>query len=118
MKKETLVTEVVTGVQERLSDVIMEIGCLNTDCESALFVIREIMETISKKPVKTEMDVFDLQERMERIDSFAIIAYDYLNKIQSCISDIVLRERQTLHESVEGRQEIKNGVPEISGRGI
>lgn len=93
MEKETLATEVITEMQERLSNVISEINSLDLDCDKALFVLTEVMISVDRKSPKTEKDIYDLCEKMERIDSLAGIAYDYISKLQSCITDIVLRER-------------------------
>ena len=80
-------------MQERLSNVISEINSLDLDCDKALFVLTEVMISVDRKSPKTEKDIYDLCEKMERIDSLAGIAYDYISKLQSCITDIVLRER-------------------------
>ncbi|HIY02389.1 MAG TPA: hypothetical protein IAA26_11180 [Candidatus Blautia faecipullorum] len=93
MEKETLATEVIKETQERLMNVITEIDCLDCDCAKAMFVVDEIMELIDVKPPVTEADVRHLHESMKRMDSFAGIMRDYIDKIQSCISDIVIRER-------------------------
>ncbi len=95
MKKETLATEVTKEAQERLINVVTEIDCLDLDCDKALFVINEMMELINRKPIETEKDVYRLQDSMERLDNLAGIAHDYISKIQSSISDIVIRERNT-----------------------
>lgn len=99
MEKETLATEVITEMQERLSNVISEIDSLDSDCDKALFMLTEVMISVDRKTPKTGKDIYDLCEKMERIDSLAGIAYDYISKIQSCITDIVLRER---NRSVSG----------------
>ncbi|MFR7972220.1 MAG: hypothetical protein ACLU8C_07635 [Lacrimispora saccharolytica] len=101
MEKDTLATEVITEMQDRLINVVSEIDSLDIDCEHALFIITEIMETISKKPIETEKDVYDMFEKMDRIDSLCGIAYDYVSKIQSSISDIVIRERSGKHNKGE-----------------
>lgn len=79
--------------QERLKNVITEIDCLDCDCDKAKFVIKEMMELIDIKPPETKEDIYHLHESMERIDLFSGIIFDYIDKIQSCISDIVIRER-------------------------
>ena len=53
MKQKTLATEIIKETQERLINVVFEIDSLDIDCEHALFVITEILETISKKPIET-----------------------------------------------------------------
>ena len=101
MEQKSLATEIVTEMQERLVNVVSEIDSLDIDCEHALFVITEILETISKKPIETEEDACDMLDKMDRIDSLCGIAYDYVSKIQSCISDIVIRERGGKHNKGE-----------------
>ena len=101
MEQKSLATEIVTEMQERLVNVVSEIDSLDIDCEHALFVITEILETISKKPIETEEDACDMLDKMNRIDSLSGIAYDYVSKIQSCISDIVIRERSGKHNKGE-----------------
>lgn len=118
MKKEILATEVVTGVQERLNDVVSELDHLEISFGKALFALNEIMELLDTKYPETEKEVYNLHVTQEKIDVLVGIAVDYIYETKTCISDIVLRERQTLHESIEGRQEIKNGVPEIPSRDI
>ena len=93
MGKEALATEVITEMQERLNNVISEIDSLDADCDKVLFILTEVMISVDRKPPKTEKDIYDLCEKMERIDSLTAIAYDYISKIQSCITDVVLRER-------------------------
>ena len=80
-------------MQERLNNVISEIDSLDADCDKVLFILTEVMISVDRKSPKTEKDIYDLCEKMERIDSLAGIAYDYISKLQSCITDIVLRER-------------------------
>lgn len=101
MEEKTLATEIVTEMQDRLINVVSEIDSLDIDCEHALFVINEILETISKKPIETEEDACDMLDKMDWIDSLCGIAYDYVSKIQSCISDIVIRERGGKHNKRE-----------------
>ncbi len=93
MEKEALATEVITEMQERLNNVISEIDSLDADCDKVLFILTEVMISVDRKPPKTEKDIYGLCEKMERIDSLTAIAYDYISKIQSCITDVVLRER-------------------------
>lgn len=99
MENETLATEIVREMQERLINVITEIDCLDFECDKVLFVINEIMELIDVKPPETKADVYHLHQSMKRMDNLAEIAHDYIDKIQSCISDIVLRERRRIAEN-------------------
>ena len=101
MEQKSLATEIINDMQERLINVVCEIDSLDIDCEHALFVLAEILETISKKPIETEEDACDMLDKMDRIDSLCGIAYDYVSKIQSCISDIVIRERNSKHDKGE-----------------
>lgn len=93
MEQKSLATEIVTEMQERLNNVISEIDSLDADCDKVLFILTEVMISVDRKPPKTEKDIYDLCEKMGRIDSLVVIAYDYISKIQSCITDVVLREQ-------------------------
>ena len=78
MEQKTLATEIINDMQERLINVVCEIDSLDIDCEHALFVLTEILETISKKPIETEEDACDMLDKMDRIDSLCGIAHDYI----------------------------------------
>ena len=91
MEQKPLATEIINDMQERLINVVCEIDSLDIDCEHALFVLAEILEE----------DACDMLDKMDRIDSLCGIAYDYVSKIQSCISDIVIRERNSKHDKGE-----------------
>ena len=99
MERETLVSEIIAEMQERLRDVVTEIDRLDCDCDKAKFIINEMMELIDTKPIETETDIYRLQGNMERFDNLTGIAFDYIDKIQSCISDIVHRERRRSKET-------------------
>lgn len=94
MDNETLATEVIKEIQERLISVLAEIDCLDCDCDKAKFVTNAMLELIDTRPIETEKDVYRLQDNMEQLESLAGIAYDYIDKIQSRISNVVTRERK------------------------
>ena len=79
---------------ERRQNIVLELECMDTDFDKALFLIGEITDAIDVKSPKSEADAYGLHECMERIDSLAGIVRDYISRVQSCISDIVIRERQ------------------------
>lgn len=63
MEQKPLATEIINDMQERLINVVCEIDSLDIDCEHALFVLAEILETISKKPIETEEDACDMLDK-------------------------------------------------------
>lgn len=93
MEKETLATEVIKEAQDRLNSVVLELDHMDCDFDKAKFVINEMMELIDTKPIETETDVYRWQVNIERFDNLTGIALDYIDKIQSRISEIVIRER-------------------------
>lgn len=95
MEKETLATEVIKEAQDRLNSVALELDHMDCDFDKAKFVINEMMELIDTKPIETETetDVYRWQVNIERFDNLTGIALDYIDKIQSRISEIVIRER-------------------------
>lgn len=94
METQTLATEVIKEAQERLENVVTELDCMDAGFDKALFAITEMMELIDVKPPETETDAFYLHECMKRLDSFAAIAFDYIDMLRSRISDVVVQERK------------------------
>lgn len=94
MHKETLASEVIRETQETLTAVITELDCMDCDFEKALLMLGELLDLLDMREPETMQDALLLHEKQKQIDLFAGIAIDYISKLQTTISDIVIRERR------------------------
>lgn len=94
MNEQTLASEVIAEQQERLIAVICELDYMDVDFDKVLFIINELIDSVDLKEPKTMDDALLLWENQQRIDMLAGIVTDYIRKIQTTISDIVIRERK------------------------
>lgn len=89
MESKVLASEIIAEQESRLKNVVLELDCMDIDFDKATFILGELIDL--KEP-KTMDDALLLHEKQMRIDMYVGIVADYVRKIQTTISDIVVRE--------------------------
>lgn len=95
MKSKVLASEIIAEQESRLRDVVMELDCMDIDFDKTSFILGELIDSIDLEEPKTMDDALLLHEKQMRIDMYVGIVADYVRKIQTTISDIVIRERRS-----------------------
>lgn len=94
MDNKTVASEIIAEQEKRMAAVLCELDCLDNDFDKARFILSEIMDLIVLEKPETLKDTYTLCENQRCLDSYVGILTDYMNKIQTTISDIVIRERK------------------------
>lgn len=108
MDNKTIASEIIAEQQDRMAAVLCELECMDCDFDKAAFVLGEVGELIDMREPETMEDALRIHLKQRDIANFAAIAFDYVKKAQSTISDIVVRERRRCkaNETEDGGNEL------------
>lgn len=90
----TTASEIIAEQEKRMRAVLCELDCLDCDFDKAAFVLGEVGELIDMREPETMEDALRIHLKQKDIANFVAIAFDYVKKAQSTISDIIIRERR------------------------
>lgn len=78
MEKETLATEIVNDIQNKMNCIMTECESLSIDLEKAYFILNELSEIVDTEP-KNKHEALYFANNQYRIYSYTEIAYDYVS---------------------------------------
>lgn len=94
-KNRSLASEVIEEMLNEKNTILMEMECMDTDFEKTLFVLNNALESTGQMGIPETREESLIQHyNIRNINMQLSIAYDYVVKLQSTISDIVIREHK------------------------
>lgn len=106
-KKEPLATEIICDMQDRIDNIMLDIEGMDEDLERAKFVLNELLELVTDEP-KDEKETLRFANNQNRIYMLADVAFDYVARVRSDMTDLVIRARkdeEDAEEETEGEED-------------
>lgn len=95
MHNETLASEIIKGMLNEKSTILMELECLDVDFDKAAFVLTGVQETMeSMQEPKTLDDGLVQYSNIQSSLVYLSVVFDYIKNIQAAIYDMAIRERK------------------------
>ncbi len=92
VEKQTLASEIIAEHEEHLNRIIFELDSTIDDLlEKGKFAL------IDERPENVN-DACSFASNQEKMNMFAHVAFDYLDRVQSGIGEIVIKERRRMDE--------------------
>ena len=98
VEKQTLASEIIAEHEEHLNRIIFELdSTIDELLEKGKFALTELMDLIDERPENVN-DACSFASNQEKMNMFAHVAFDYLDRVQSGIGEIVIKERRRMDE--------------------
>lgn len=93
VQNETLATEVIKEMQDKMNCILTGCECLIIDLEKAQFIISQLFEIVNEKS-KSELEALHLDNEQHKICFYTDIALDYVSRVKNSIEDLTIRARK------------------------
>lgn len=104
-KNVPLATELLKDMQDKIDGILLDIENMDEDLERAKFVLNELLEIVRDKP-KNEEEALRFADNQNRIYMFAESAFDYIGRLQSSLTDLIVKTRRGFYADVdEGKED-------------
>lgn len=106
-KKEPLATEIICDMQDRIDNIMLNIEGMDEDLERTKFVLNELLELVMDEP-KDEKEALRFANNQNRIYMLADVALDYIARVRSDMTDLIIRVRkdeEDAEEETEGEED-------------
>lgn len=99
-----LATELLNDIQNKIDGILLDIKNMDEDLERAKFVLNELLEIVMDKP-KNEEEALRFANNQNRIYMFADTAFDYIGRLQSSLTDLIVKTQRELYEDADKEKE-------------
>ena len=99
-----LATELLKDMQDKINGILLDIKNMDEDLERAKFVLNELLEIVMDKP-KNEEEALRFANNQNRIYMFADTAFDYIGRLQSSLTDLIVKTQRELYEDADKEKE-------------
>lgn len=99
-----LATELLNDIQDKIDGILLDIKNMDEDLERAKFVLNELLEIVMDKP-KNEEEALRFANNQNRIYMFADTAFDYIGRLQSSLTDLIVKTQRELYEDADKEKE-------------
>lgn len=99
-----LATELLNDIQDKIDGILLDIKIMDEDLERAKFVLNELLEIVMDKP-KNEEEALRFANNQNRIYMFADTAFDYIGRLQSSLTDLIVKTQRELYEDADKEKE-------------
>lgn len=99
-KKEPLATEIICDMQDRIDNIMLDIEGMDEDLERTKFVLNELLELVMDEP-KDEKEALRFANNQNRIYMLADVALDYIARVRSDMTDLIIRVRKDEEDAEE-----------------